>query len=282
MGNLLTPFKKFLSNKNTVTIIGVLLGVVVLYLGYTWRVNQSLQPTNLPYAKRTLKPGEPITEDAVGLTEVPGDLVKSMGGNVITTVNCASEDSDDCIVGRLVSYDSKIAEFSFFFKENVMKKSEKPDSVFSSIADGETIFWLPVDNNSTYGNSIFPGNKIDLYMTAVDDDQLLIFGRLISSIKVLAVKDDEGNNVFADSSNVGTPAVLLFSVPEEFFLLLEKAKRLEGIELVPVPRNASYSSSAAAKKVENDYLREYILAKTVSIPNENTDIVTDDNSSNKD
>ena len=281
MGNLLTPFKKILSNKNTVTIIGVLLGVVVLYLGYTWRVNQSLQPTNLPYAKRTLKAGEVITEDAVGLTEVPGDLVKSMGSSVITTVNCASEDSDSCIVGRLVSYDSKISEFSFFFKTNVMKSSDKPDSIFSNIPDGETIFWLPVDNNSTYGNSIYPGNKIDLYMTARDEDDLLIFGRLISSIKVLAVKDDEGNNVFTDRSNVGQPSVLLFSVPEEYFLLLEKAKRLDGIELVPVPRNASYSSSAAAKKVENDYLREFILAKTVSIPNENTDIVTENGEKDK-
>ena len=32
MGNLLTPFKKFLGNKNTVTILGVLLGLVVFVL----------------------------------------------------------------------------------------------------------------------------------------------------------------------------------------------------------------------------------------------------------
>ena len=277
MGNILTPFKKFLSNKNTVTIIGVLLGVVVLYLGYTWRVNQSLKPTMLPFAKRTLKSGEVITEDAVGMTEVPGDLVKSMGDQVITTTNCANEDSNSCIVGRLVSYDSKISVYSFFFKENVMKKSDKPDSIFSNIPDGETIFWLPVDNNTTYGNSIFPGNKIDIYMTAQDEEGLLIFGRFISSIKVLAVKDSDGNNVFADSSNVGKPAVLLFSVPEDYFLLLEKAKRLGGIELVPVPRNASYSSSAAAKNVESEYLREFVLAQTVTLPGEDTKIVTNNN-----
>lgn len=54
MGNLLTPFKKFLSNKNTVTIIGVLLGIVVLYIGYTWRVNQSISPKRVPYATQTL------------------------------------------------------------------------------------------------------------------------------------------------------------------------------------------------------------------------------------
>ena len=49
MGNLLVPFKKFLSNKNTITILGVLIGLVVLYLGYSWRVTQSIQPTSVPY-----------------------------------------------------------------------------------------------------------------------------------------------------------------------------------------------------------------------------------------
>ena len=54
MGNILAPFKKFLSNKNTITILGVLLGVVVLYIGYTVRVNQATSPTNVYFATKTL------------------------------------------------------------------------------------------------------------------------------------------------------------------------------------------------------------------------------------
>ena len=38
MGNLSANLKKFLSNKNTVTIICVVAGILVLYIGYTWRV----------------------------------------------------------------------------------------------------------------------------------------------------------------------------------------------------------------------------------------------------
>ncbi len=263
MGNLLTPFKKFLSNKNTVTIIGVLLGIVVLYVGYTWRVNQSISPKRVPYATQTLVSGQEITEEMIGYTEIPNDTLKSMS-NLVTDVNN--------IRTKLVSYDSKIPQNGFFFTENLIDPEDMPDSVFSKIKDGYTIFALSVDNDSTYGNSIFPDDTIDLYLTAKDENDLLIFGRFIKSIQVLAVKDSDGNNVFSNSADTKEPAVLLFAVPEDLFLLLSKANKLDGIEINPVPRNSSYSKNPAATEVESDYLKDFVITKTVTIPNECTDL----------
>lgn len=265
MGNLLTPFKKFLSNKNTVTILGVLLGVVVLYLGYTWRVNQRLNPTPVPYANTTLTAGTMITEDAIGYTELSKTNIKDMS-NIITDVNQ--------IRGMLVSYDSKIAQNSFFFKENLITEEEMPDSIFANIKDGYTVFSLAVDNHATYANSIMPGDTIDLYMKATDDTQdgALVYGRFIKKIEVLAVKDSSGNNVFDNSADVGEPAELLFAVPEDLFLLLKKASYLSGIEIEPVPRNNAYSKDPAATEVESSYLQDFVIAKTVVIPNECTDL----------
>ena len=65
MGNLLVPFKKFLSNKNTITILGVLVGIVVLYLGYNWRVTKSVQPVLVPLANTTMISGTKITENEI-------------------------------------------------------------------------------------------------------------------------------------------------------------------------------------------------------------------------
>lgn len=263
MGNLLTPFKKFLSNKNTVTILGVLLGVVVLYLGYTWRVNQSISPTSVPYATRTMVSGEKVTEDAIGYTEIPKDTLKNMT-NIVTDVNKIRD--------MLVSYDSKIAQNSFFFTENLITEEEMPDSIFSNIKDGYTIFSLAVDNHSTYANSIFPDDTIDLYVKAKDENDLLMYGRFIKSIQVLAVKDSNGNNVFSNSAEVGTPAELLFAVPEDLFLLLKKASYIDGITIEPVPRNSSYSKDPAATEVESDYIKDFIIQQTVTLPNECTDL----------
>ena len=40
MNNLSASMKKFLGNKNTVTIIGVVLCLILLYWGYNYRINQ--------------------------------------------------------------------------------------------------------------------------------------------------------------------------------------------------------------------------------------------------
>lgn len=263
MGNILVPFKKFLSNKNTVTILGVLLGLVVLYFGYVWRVNQSVKPIDVPYATSTMIAGHKITEENIGYTQIPQDFLANMS-NIVTDISQ--------IRNKLVAYDSKIAANSFFFSETIMSEEEMPDSVFSDIPDGYTVFLLPVTAESTYANSIFPGDYIDLYMKAQTDDGLLIFGRLIKQIEVLAVRDGAGKNVFANKENPLEPAALLFAVPEDLFLLLSKAKYLGGIELVPVPRNTAYTVDAGATQVQAHILEQMIIDKTFIIPNECVDL----------
>lgn len=66
MGNTTNGLKKFLQNKNTVTVIGVVLAVLVLYVGYNMRVKSAVNPITVPYAKETIKGGTQITQDKVG------------------------------------------------------------------------------------------------------------------------------------------------------------------------------------------------------------------------
>jgi hypothetical protein len=149
-----------------------------------------------------------------------------------------------------------------------------PDSAFSDIPDGYTVVSLPVTTETTYGNSIFPGNYIDLYFVGHDDTGKLILGKLIESIEVLAVKDSSGKHVFENSSQLTTPSSLIFAVPEELHLLLRKASYLNG-DVLPVPRNASYSENPSATKVSSEYLRDFILSQTVVIPDEELPVIQD-------
>lgn len=264
MNNLLVPFKKFLSNKNTITILGVLVGVVVLYLGYDWRVKKSIQPVKVPIANQTLTAGTKITENHVGYVQFPKEMIAKMT-NIHTDVST--------IQNMLVSYDSLIPQNGFFFDENIITEEEMPNSIFSNIQDGHTIYRLEVDNKATYGNSIMPDDKIDLYMSTEveEDDGKLAFGRLISKIQVLAVKDGDGKNVFADKEHPTEAKYLLFSVPENLFLLLMKAEKL-GIEITPVPRNESYSTSSEATQLTSEELQAMIINKTHILQNECTDL----------
>ena len=42
MGNIVATLKKFLENKNTVTILAVLAGIIILWYFYNYRVDQAI------------------------------------------------------------------------------------------------------------------------------------------------------------------------------------------------------------------------------------------------
>ncbi len=259
MGNVLTSIKRFLGNKNTVTILGVLLGILVLYIGYNYRVKQATTPVTVPYAKEELSSRTYITSDMIGYMEVSSSVVKN-SANLITN---ASQ-----LIGQYVAFGTTIPANSMFYSSQILSSDEMPDSAFANIPDGYTIYSLSVNLHTTYGNSIYPGNYIDLYFKGVDEMQKVMFGKLIESIEVLAVKDSQGNHVFETTIESRTPAELQFAVPNDMYDLLMKAGYITGssIEIIPVPRNASYSADPGETVVSSDYIKDFILSKSATIP----------------
>lgn len=86
MGNIVTTIKRFLSNKNTITILGVLLGIVVLYIGYNYRVDQAISTVNVPVAKQTITATSEITQDMITTKPILKDFI-SGNTNVITDMS---------------------------------------------------------------------------------------------------------------------------------------------------------------------------------------------------
>ena len=268
MNNLIGTIKKFFGNKNTVTIMGVIAGILVLYIGYNWRIKQTINPINVPYAKVAIGPKTKITEDMIGYVRVSNDIVSS-SPNLLTD---ASQ-----VVNNYASINTTIPANSLFYDESVVELKELPDSAFANIKDGYTIYSLNVDMKSTYGNQIYPGNYIDLYLKATDDAGKVMFGKLIESIQVLAVKDSQGNHLFDNTVETRQPSELLFAVPDDMYLLLMKAGYISnGIEILPVPRNASYSANPGETSVASDYIKTFILSKTATIPENSVNTTTTD------
>ena len=256
----MNAIKRFLGNKNTVTLIGVILGVLVLYMGYNWRVKQEIDPVHVPMTTQEIGSRAPITEDDWTLVQIPRSMVRS---NLITDPRQLD--------GKFVSWGTTLPANSLFYQESIMTSDQMPNSAFANIKDGETVFPLDVTLQTTYGNSIFPGDYIDLYVRAMDDDGLLIFGRLIESIEVLAVKDVQGQHVFETTAENRIPSTLLFAVPDEMFLLLMRATFIptNNIAILPIPRNASYTANPGETAVTSEYIRDFIEAKATLLPEEN-------------
>ncbi len=254
MNNLIISLKRFFGNKNTVTIICVLAIVLILYFAYNYRIKQATQPLRVPYARQEIQPRTEIKEDMIGYVEIPKKMVTT---NTITNVND--------ILGMFANYNTVIPSGSLFYRSTLVTWDQMPDSAWSDIPNGYTVVSLNVNTETTYGNSIFPGNYIDLYYVAHDSNGKLLLGKLIESIEVLAVKDGSGNHVFENSSDLKAPSSLIFAVPEDMHLLLRKAGYLSG-EIIPVPRNASYSENPGATVVSSEYIEDFILSQTVILP----------------
>lgn len=275
MKNVMFNVKKFLANKNTVTILGVFLGLLVLYIGYNFRVQQAIQPVRVPYALTDIQPREKITAEMIGYVNVPPAML--MGTAIIDA---------NIIIGQYANYNTVIPEGSLFYENTLIDKAEFPDSAFMNIPKDNAPFSLPVDIESTYGNSIFPGNYINIYLKAVDSDGKIMIGQLLENVKVLAVKDSSGRHVFEDTEEGRTSSYIIFAVPEDIHLLLRKAYYLGtttvSTELIPVPNTISYTGEVGTIKVTNQFLKTYIETQTVLVPEDELPELVDETDNNED
>ena len=255
MNNLKASMKKFFGNKNTVTIIGVILCLIILYIGYYYRISSKVKLVSVPYARETIQPRTYITKDMIGTMNVPESFLV---GNYYTT--------DKSIIGKYSNYNTIIAKGSLFYTDLVVDEKDLPDSAFSNVPEGYTVINYPVTIASTYANSMAPGSHINIYYKSLNDAGEVMFGKFIINIEVLDVKDSSGRHVFENSDEARTPAYMLFAVPEETHLLLRKALYLKenDVELLLIPNTATLSEEQKVT-VSSLQIEEFINSKTAFV-----------------
>ena len=263
MNNIQVGLKKFLANKNTVTIVGVIAAIVVLYIFYNWRVQQATNPITVPYALQEINPSTQITEDMVGETQVPPAMLKS---EVVR--------SKQQVIDKYARADTVIPQGSLFYSSVVVEKDQLPDSIILDYPKGYVLYYMTVNMTTTYSNSIYPGNYIDLYFKATyasstdendPNNGKVMVGRLLENVKVLAVRDANGKNVFSNVEENTVPAMLIFAVPEEHYILLKKAGYLKNYstEISPVPTAESLKTNPGDLKLSSNDIKDFINSVTV-------------------
>ena len=253
MSNLSKSASKFLKNKNTVTVLGVIICFIVLIIGYNVRINQKTELVKVYYANQTIQPKTKITDDMISSANVPTSFLV---GSYYTNYND--------IVGKYSNYNTVIASGSLFYNELLIEEENLPDSVFYNVPEGEVVVSFPVNTVSTYGNSIMPNNLINVYVKMIDDSGKIIYGRFIDNINVLAVKDSSGKNVFESTEEERTPAFIYFSLVEPKYLLFSSMNYIEtnDIEIIIVPNTIKYTpEDKTAVEVTSDYITNFIIDK---------------------
>ncbi len=257
----------FLKNKNTVSALAAILIVVVLIVGYNYRVNQAVTPVRVPYAKVTIQPRTQITSDMIGYITI---AKAGLQGNVIT--------NPSQIVNQYSNYNTVIPAGSLFYAETVVEKKTLPDSALYDVPKGYTLYYLSINMLTSYSNSMMPGNFIDIYLSTKDTDGKALVGKLYENVRILAVKTADGKHVFQDSNDNRTPSVILFAVPEDFHLLLRKVDAInsygvytQSVKIVPVPNTLYYTDvdpSSVKPNVTSKYLQEFVEERATQLPSD--------------
>ena len=157
----------------------------------------------------------------------------------------------------------------------VVEKEQLPANIILDYPKGHVLYNMSVNTESTYGNSVYPGNYIDIYLKAVNkladdaevtaDADKIMLGKLMVNVKVLAVKDSSGQPVFSNLDEKRTPAMIVFAVPEESYILLKKAEFLRTYDstLIPVPTNESLKDEPGDLEIASEQLKDWINKVTI-------------------
>lgn len=250
MNKLVNGLKNTLLNRNAITILGVLGGVVVLWMVYNNALSKATTPLRVPVATKDLTAGTLITSDYIEYVEVSSEFAKR--NSIIT--------SSARVLNRYVNNGTSITKGAMFYNSQVVDKEDLIERDLQTIPEGFSLYWLRVDNTSTYANSIYPGDKIDLWIKikgSVTNGQT-VYDEFIRSITVLSVKDSDGKNVFDVTGGGRTPAYLVFAIDKDMFTLLHNIEELSSMQLFPVPKNKLYTIADAKTEIVNDQVLSII------------------------
>ena len=267
MNNFMIGFKRFVTNKNVVTIILVLVILVVLYFGYSGSIKKQTNPVKMPTAAKKIKPKTKITSEYIAYKQIPASMIDE---NAVRNTNL--------ILNRYTDVNVTIPKGSLFYSEWLVEESKLPGNWIEMLdyKSGELGFYMDVNVSSTLGNNVLPGTYVDIYMTAKDEVGTVMFGKLMKNIKVLVVHDVNGDNIFDDTSKNQKPAKIGFAVNQDYYILLKKAEILN-IELILAPRGATVPSNDSVF-VTSQTLRDYIDAQTITVEE---DAIIEEDSTNE-
>ena len=254
---------KFLFRKVLALVVAVI-AVIAVYFYTETTIQTEVAPTNVVVAMVDIPPHTEITKDMVIVREIPG---KSL-----PTDNPYASKLED-VVGKYTVEGYGISSKGFVNGKKIVKKEELPDSGLLELKEGEYAFSTSVDLETSHGNTIRPGTKVDLYVSAsfnmknlsadmiksqgwenseeFMDDNVYYFGRIAVEARVIEVKDSKGNKVFtaddytekADGTKVNTKKsqakLYTLAVDLEDLQLLNKAS-LFG-EIIPVVSGTAYN-----------------------------------------
>ena len=191
---------------------------------------------------------------------------------------------DELIIGKYTGVGVTVPEGSMFYNDVIVEKEELPGNWLTLLekdAEGnlQIPYYFSVNTTTTFGNSIQPGDYVDFYVRAYNEKDELMFGKMIENIKILAVTDGSGQDVFKSQTDIGTPSFLNFGLSSQLHDVLKKAEYLNGtdIELIVIPHGGAVPEENLETNVTSSQLRDFITTKAAEVKQDDATVAADSN-----
>ena len=146
-----------MSNKKRSLLIVSIALMLALNGGISLLIVKSMNKTKtVLVAKETLIPRKPIEETDLVSVDLPSHLIPA---NIYT--------EKEEIIGKVVAYHASVYEGMFFFKDALDEPTSSKDAPLLRLKENQIAISLGVDVLSSIGNSLLPGQYVDISMAYV-------------------------------------------------------------------------------------------------------------------
>lgn len=250
--------------RKLVAVAVAAIAVIAVYFYTESTIKSEIAPTRIVVAKQDIPPHTEITKEMVTVIEVPG---KGLPQN--HTYATKLED----VVGKWTVEGYGIYSKGHVNMLKILPKHQLPDSGLLELQEGEYAFSTEVNLETSHGNTIRPGTKVDLYLSTnfsknqlspsmiksqgwnnseeFMGDKIYYFGRIALNARVVEVKDNRGNKVFTPDDYTDSPDAKKKSNKQQMAKLYTLAVDLEDLQLlnkghqlgqiIPVVSGTSYN-----------------------------------------
>jgi Flp pilus assembly protein CpaB len=254
--------KKRINIKELITthkiVFSIIITLLIGYIGiltYNQVIKETTKMVNIPVAAEYIKSRKQITEDDIKYVEVPQYIV----------LDKAITNTED-IVGKYVNVYDSISEDSLFYEDVLVSKDELKDANLFELDKGEVAITIKVDTATTYSNNILPDSKIDLYyqgkgQTIESEELYIIYGEVVKNVRIIAVKDKNGNNIEIDSEN--EPSIMVVALSQEDAHLVGIAKALGTV--TPILSYDNLSDTNTTNYYDLNKMKDLLLGESLDV-----------------
>lgn len=251
--------KKIFTNKNVVTILGVVVILVILYFLYTKTLKEATDYQKVPVAREKIEPQ----------TEIQDNMIETIQISRAVMPTDVIQDKSQ-IVGKFTGVGVSIPRGGMFYGELLVNEEDLPGHWLSrletdALGNMQIPYYFSVNTTTTYGNTIRKDDYVDFYLRTYDEQDQLMYGVLLDNVPVLAVTDSSGKELKNNNGDNGSPAFLNFGFYKDNYLLLKYIENVSNkdLELIIVPHGTKTKEEGLKINVTPEALRDAVIKGNV-------------------